>query len=88
MPEFLVDNHKVEGDICRDWLVSEAGQLAKIENKAGYENVVAHLQVHIQMLQQLNGSAPQAEPKKPESKAGVQPNGGRNFQPGQPATVS
>lgn len=88
MPEFLVDNHKVEADICRDWLVSESGQIAKIENRPGYENVVAHLQIHIQMLQQLNSSIPQSEPGKPESKAGVQPNGGRNFQPGQPATVS
>src|SRR5690606_31309864 len=75
MPELMVDNHKVEGDICRDWLVSESGLIAKVENKAGYENVKAHLEVHIQMLQQLNAGTQQPTPAGP-SKAGVQPNAG------------
>lgn len=87
MPELLVDNHKVEGDICRDWLVSEAGLIAQVENKEGYENVKAHLEVHIRMLQELNAGTQQPEPAGP-SKAGVQPNAGRNFRPGEPATNS
>lgn len=54
MPEMMVDEHPVEIEICQEWLRSSSGQLAKVENKPGYENVVAHLQVHIQMQQQMN----------------------------------
>lgn len=59
MPEFEVDNHKVEAEICRDWLVGEFGRQAKMENEAGYRNVLLHLKIHTQMLQQLMGGAPQ-----------------------------
>ena len=27
-----VDNHTIEADICRRWLVSDAGRLCKLEN--------------------------------------------------------
>jgi hypothetical protein len=47
--EPLVDNHMVEADICRRWLVSEAGRLAKVENPQGYLNVMLHMQQHMQM---------------------------------------
>jgi hypothetical protein len=63
MPEFEVDNHRVEGDICRSWLVSSLGRQAKTDNPAGYKNVLLHLKMHIQMNQQL--SAPQAPPPMP-----------------------
>lgn len=62
MPEFEVDNHQVEGDICRSWLVSEAGRNAKIDNPDGYKNVLLHLKVHIQMLQQLSTPPMQPQP--------------------------
>lgn len=66
MPELEVDNHKVEGDITREWLVSEAGRNAKVENPEGYKNVLLHLKAHIQMLQQLSvPQMPQGEPEQP-----------------------
>lgn len=65
MPEFEVDNHQVEGDICRSWLVSEGGRNAKAENPQGYKNVLLHLKIHIQMLQQLQ--APPAMPQAAEN---------------------
>jgi hypothetical protein len=51
LPEQLVDNHAVQADICRDWLVSEAGRLAKVEKPEGYKNVLLHLQAHVMMMQ-------------------------------------
>lgn len=72
MPDFDVDNHKVEGDICRSWLVGDAGRQAKIDNPNGYKNVLLHMKVHIQMLQQLTAPPPQQGklvPPKPTSGA-------------------
>jgi len=45
-----VDNHEIHVRICRSWLISEAGRLAKIENPAGYENVLLHMKAHMQIL--------------------------------------
>ena len=42
-PDMDVDNHQLEADICRRWLVSDAGRLCKLENPAGYENVLLHM---------------------------------------------
>ena len=47
-----VDDHQLEGDICRRWLVSDAGRLAKTENPAGYENVLLHMKMHKDLLMQ------------------------------------
>jgi hypothetical protein len=47
--EPYVDNHAVEADICRQWLISDAGRLAKIENEPGYKNVLLHMQQHIEI---------------------------------------
>lgn len=72
-----VDNHAIEGSICRTWLVSEAGRLAKVENPEGYKNILLHMKKHMmviqqQMLQQQMDqmSAPQSgmpEQQKPNS---------------------
>lgn len=47
-----VDNHAIEADICRRWLVSEPGRLSKIENEAGYRNVLLHMKMHMLVLQE------------------------------------
>jgi len=41
-----VDNHPIHIRMCKAWLVSEAGRLAKIENPDGYKNVLLHLKAH------------------------------------------
>lgn len=59
-PDFDIDNHLLAADIDRRWLVSDAGRLAKLENPAGYENVLLHMKMHkdmdmqkqMQMMQQ------------------------------------
>jgi hypothetical protein len=66
-PEFEVDNHKIEADVCRSWLVGEAGRQAKIDNPAGYKNVLLHMKMHIQMFQALQGmTAGQGQPSNSE----------------------
>jgi hypothetical protein len=47
--DFDVDDHLLEADICRRWLVGDAGRLCKLENPAGYENVLLHMKMHKDM---------------------------------------
>lgn len=58
--EPAVDNHEIEADICRAWLISDAGRLSKIENPAGYRNVLLHLQQHVTYHQQMMMPSPEA----------------------------
>lgn len=48
-----IDNHQIEAEICRNWLVSDAGRLAKVENPQGYLNVLLHLRQHNQIMQMM-----------------------------------
>ena len=41
-----LDNNALEADICRSWLVSPTGRLAKTENPNGYMNVLLHMKAH------------------------------------------
>lgn len=52
-----VDDHEVQAQLCRNWLVSEAGQLAKQENPQGYKNVLLHMQMHIQVVNEQMAAA-------------------------------
>lgn len=63
----LVDDHKIEADICRRWCVSEAGRSAKVNNQQAYQAVIQHMQQHLkaqQALQQMFGGQPQMPPAK------------------------
>lgn len=42
-----MDNHQVEAAICKSWLISSAGRLAKKENPDGYKNVLLHMKAHL-----------------------------------------
>lgn len=42
----LHDNHVIEGEICRIWITSESGRLAKRQNRKGYDNVLLHTRDH------------------------------------------
>lgn len=46
----FIDNHVVQYEICRAWLVSEQGRLAKIENADGYKNVLLHAKEHLLLI--------------------------------------
>jgi hypothetical protein len=79
-----VDNHKIEASICRSWLISSAGRLAKQENPEGYKNVLLHMKAHMMIMQQqmmqqqmqqqpqeVSGNAPPAKPKQSEKISGA-----------------
>ncbi len=56
-----IDNHQVEFDICRGWLISDAGRLCKEENPDGYRNVLLHAKEHMQVMQMQQMQQMQAE---------------------------
>jgi len=47
-----VDNHQIEASICKSWLISSAGRLAKQENPNGYKNVLLHMKAHMAIVNQ------------------------------------
>jgi hypothetical protein len=44
----LLDDHAVEFEECKRWANSEAGQAARMTNPAGFANVRAHAEAHLQ----------------------------------------
>jgi hypothetical protein len=48
--DLLFDNHAVELEECRRWANSDAGQVARIENPAGFANVKAHAEAHLRAV--------------------------------------
>ncbi len=48
--DLLFDNHVVELEECRRWANSDAGQIARIENPAGFANVKAHAEAHLRAV--------------------------------------
>lgn len=72
------DNHIVEFEICRKWIVSEAGRQTKTDNEEGYRNVLLHGKLHFMQLQQMqqaqqasmpvSGAAPPKKPNPLETK--------------------
>ena len=69
--EPMVDNNMVHAELCKNWLVGEAGRLAKIENEPGYRNVLLHLQQHV-MAMMPPPMAPD-ESSNPENKGEEKP---------------
>jgi hypothetical protein len=45
-----LDEHPIEAEICRKFLISEQGRLAKIKNDKGYYNVLLHFKAHMQAM--------------------------------------
>lgn len=78
-----VDNHTIEGALCRWWLVSPDGRLAKIENPKGYQNVLLHFKLHNdaramqeaqqQMLMQDTGQTGQSDQNGTSGAGSAQP---------------
>lgn len=80
-PDFEVDNHKIEAEICRSWAVSTVGRSTKQSNPDGYKNVLLHMKSHIQYLQSLqagavpNGPSGQPNPQGPPAPPKLNPVG-------------
>lgn len=71
--EPMVDNNPFEAEICKIFLKSDEGRLAKIENPAGYKNVLLHMMRHVnitkmmQAIEQPQGVGQQQQSGKPET---------------------
>ena len=61
--DLMFDNHVVELEECRRWANSDAGQIARIENPAGFANVRAHAEAHLRAVG-LAYSAQQSQPNQ------------------------
>lgn len=53
-----VDNHQIEAEICRSYLISERGRVAKTDNPAGYKNILLHMKAHLMALMMSQQPAP------------------------------
>ncbi len=53
------DNHQVQFETVRKWVISEAGQQAKTDNAEGYKNVLLHGKQHLMYMNQAAMMAPQ-----------------------------
>jgi hypothetical protein len=67
--DLLFDNHAVELEECRRWANSDAGQVARIENPAGFANVKAHAEAHLRAVG-LAYAAAGSEPTATEPRSG------------------
>jgi ssDNA-binding Zn-finger/Zn-ribbon topoisomerase 1 len=73
--EPIMENHAIEFEICRKWIVSDAGRQTKIDNEPGYRNVLLHGKAHYMQMQMKmqppatgpEGAAPPEKPNPSES---------------------
>jgi hypothetical protein len=59
--EPLVDAHDVHAAVCRKVLVSERGRQMKQDNPDGYQNILLHMQAHMQLI------PPISQPQTPQN---------------------
>lgn len=62
------DDNMVHSDICKNWLASDSGRQCKVENQAGYANVLLHWQAHNTQVQQQQLQAMQQQEAINQSK--------------------
>jgi hypothetical protein len=75
-----LDNHMIGSEIDRNWLIGDAGRLAKIENPQGYKNVLLHYKMHKQFLamQQMQAQMAMQPPPTDQSKGAGNVSGQEN----------
>ena len=72
--DLLFDNHVVELEECRRWANSDAGQVAHLENPAGFANVRAHAEAHLRAIGLATANAGMAPLKGEASTGGTERN--------------
>lgn len=65
----IYDNHQIEFEIVRKWVISPEGRATKVTNPAGHENVLLHGMLHFQQIQQQQMMQQQNQPAKEENGA-------------------
>jgi len=68
------DNHAVQFEIVRQWVLSEAGKQAKTDNPDGYKNVLLHGKAHLAQMENIQAQqAQQQQQNQPAKPAGEPP---------------
>lgn len=71
----IFDNHQIELQICRSWITSAAGRLAKTEKPDGYRNVLLHAKGHHMILaEEAMKAAESGQPQSSQPPQQEQPN--------------
>ncbi len=65
------DNHQVQFEIVRQWVLSEAGKQAKVDNPEGYMNVLLHGKAHLAQSQNLMAQQAMQEAANQPAKPGA-----------------
>jgi hypothetical protein len=78
MPDQDLDNHQVEAEICRDWLMGESGREAQVKNAEGRKNVFLHFKMHVMFMRMMappvqQGQNPNQNQPKPKPAKGNAP---------------
>lgn len=69
----IFDNHQLRFDIIRTYIISEAGRLAKLENEAGYRNLLLHAKAHHMQLMERAKADAEAQTAQLEANNGPKP---------------
>ena len=78
------DNHEIEFEIVRKWVISPEGRQTKIDNPPGFMNVMLHGKEHLQQMQmqamqnapqQQGGAAPAEKPKETDKTTPIEGEG-------------
>ena len=71
--DVMLDDHVTELGECRRWANSDAGQLARVENPAGFANVRAHAEAHLRAVGLAYAASNAAAPAAPQKSAASAP---------------
>lgn len=80
------DDHKVQFEICRQFIISEYGQQQKVTNPEGYHNVLLHGKAHLSQMQNIAIEQAQQAQLQDSNAVGNQVNGTPPAKPNQKKT--
>lgn len=87
-----VDDHIIEAETCKRWLVSPAGRESKRDNPDGYRNVLLHTKEHMMFIApppmpEMPGKGPKKATEQPPINPEDQNNGIPNYSSVEPTTI-
>jgi hypothetical protein len=80
------DNHKIEFEVVRKWVISPEGREAKTNNPPGYQNVLLHGMAHFAQMQQAMMAQQQMQNPQPEGDGANQPKAKEPYNKNAPIT--
>jgi hypothetical protein len=77
----ILDNHQIEAQICRSFLISDVGRSTKLNNPTGYENILLHMKQHMQFAMMAMQAQQQMQANQDGSEKKPAPNNNENEPP-------